>query len=85
MTAKLRKIMTRTLQVFILFLAVLFCGAGIFLSQLELDDYRQRLEQELSRALQQPVSIGSSTLAFENGIALQFNQLKIGPAEAPLV
>ncbi|SHJ88027.1 AsmA-like C-terminal region [Malonomonas rubra DSM 5091] len=84
MTAKLTKFITRALLALFVLLAVLVCGAVIFLSQLELDDYRHQLEQELSLALEQPVSIGSSKLAFEKGIALQFNQLRIGPKDALL-
>lgn len=56
----------------------------VFLSQLKLDDYRQSLEQQLSRTLNQPVTIGHSSLTYSHGLALELVQLQIGPDQAPL-
>lgn len=56
----------------------------LLIRQLDLDGYRQTLEEELSVALQQPVTIGRSSLAFKNGIALELRDLRIGPETALL-
>lgn len=71
------------------YLLLISCAAVItllivFLSQLELDDYRQSLEQQLSSALNQPVVIGHSSLTYNHGLALELDQLKVGPDQAPL-
>lgn len=85
MTAVFVKIIRRTLLLLLLLLLVLAVLGSIFISQLELDNYRHELERELSLALEQPVRIGSSKLAFKNGIALRFNRLQIGPEDQLLV
>ncbi len=78
------KITTRVFCFFLLFCAILATILIVFASQLDLDNYRQSLEQELSAALAQPVRIGHSSLTFNRGLAIEFRQLELGPAEAPL-
>ncbi|MFO7576975.1 MAG: AsmA-like C-terminal domain-containing protein [Pelovirga sp.] len=69
-------------------LALLCLGALLLLvliSRLKLDDYRHTLEQHLSAALQQPVTIGSGTMAFRQGLALELGQVTIGSGQPLLV
>jgi len=56
----------------------------IFSSQLDLNNYRLSLEQKISSALEQPVSIGHSSLTYNHGLALEFQQVQIGPDHAIL-
>lgn len=57
----------------------------IFISQLDLDDYLQTIEEELSESLKQPVAIGRIELGFERGLALELRNLRIGDPHDPLV
>jgi uncharacterized protein involved in outer membrane biogenesis len=84
MKSAIAKLLRRTLYFLVLLLAILVILGSIFLSQLNLDDYRHELEQELSLALEQPVQLGRSKLTFNKGIALRFQNLQIGPPEALL-
>jgi len=84
MTSSLAKFFRRSLYFLLLLIAVLVILGSIILSQLDLDDYRHELEIELSTALEQPVTIGRSKLTFNNGIALRFQDLRIGPEDALL-
>ena len=56
----------------------------VFLSQLDLENYRSSLEQQLGSALKQPVRIGHSALTYNRGLALELQQLQIGPDDAAL-
>ncbi len=84
MNSTVAKFFRRALYFLLLLIAVLVILGSIILSQLDLDDYRHELEIELSAALEQPVSIGRSKLTFNNGIALRFQDLQIGPKNALL-
>ncbi len=64
--------------------ALLLTGVLFYLSQLDLDDYRDSLEARLNSALNQPVKIGHSSLTFSRGLALSFDDVQIGPDEKPL-
>jgi len=64
--------------------AVAVFAVAIFISQLDLDDYRQELEQELSAILDLPVKIGRAALTYRQGIALDLDDLRIGSPETPL-
>ena len=68
----------------LLLFTVALTTLAIFISQLDLDDYRHELEQELSTILDQPVKIGTSSLTYRHGIALELTDLQIGLAAAPL-
>lgn len=84
MNSTIAKLSYRTIYCLLLLLAVSTILISIFLSQLELDNYRNELEQELSSALGQPVQIGYCSLTFANGIALRFQDMQIGSGETPL-
>ncbi|MEE4254352.1 MAG: AsmA-like C-terminal domain-containing protein [Desulfuromusa sp.] len=56
----------------------------VYLSQLDLNDYRHSLEQTMSSALKQQVQIGHSSLTFNRGLALALKDLQIGKNDAPL-
>jgi len=64
--------------------AMLLTGVLVYLSQLDLDDYRNSLESRLNSALNQPVKIGHSSLTFSRGLALSFEDVQIGSDEKPL-
>ena len=66
-------------------LAILVTGAVIWLSQFDLNQYRDTLEQQLSQVLEQPVQIGAVSLTFSSGLALEVEQLRIGDQEMPQV
>ncbi|WP_321392629.1 AsmA-like C-terminal domain-containing protein [uncultured Desulfuromusa sp.] len=65
-------------------LATFFALLIVYLSQLDLNDYRRSLEQTMSSALKQPVQIGHSSLTFNRGFALALKNLQIGNSRAPL-
>ncbi len=50
----------------------------LYVSRLELEEYRPTIEQRLSSALQQPVSIGSGSLKFRQGLTIELYQVEIG-------
>ena len=56
----------------------------VYLSQLDLNDYRHSLEQTMSSALKQQVRIGHSSLTFDRGLALALKDLQIGEDDPPL-
>ncbi len=68
----------------LLLCAILITLLLVFVSQLRLDDYRHTLEQRLSSALRQRVSIGQGSLTYSHGLALQLADVLIGPEAAPL-
>lgn len=68
----------------LIFFALLVAILVVFLSQLDLNNYRTTLEQRISSALDQPVQIGNSSLTFSHGLALSFDELQIGSDKAPL-
>ena len=84
MNSALAKIFRRLIYGLLLLSAILVILFSVFLSQFDLDDYRQELETTLAKALKQPVAIGYSKLTFNKGIALRFHDLRIGPETAPL-
>lgn len=84
MNRTVSKVFRRTIYLLLLLLAILVILGTIFFSQLDLDNYRYELERELSLALEQPVEIGRSKLTFNNGIALRFHNVTIGPQDARL-
>jgi hypothetical protein len=76
--------LTRIICYLLVSLATIFTLLMVFLSQLDLNDYRLSLEQQLSSALDQPVQIGHSSLTFNRGLALALKDLQIGPGHATL-
>ncbi len=77
----MRSIITTTTRVVITLLLIGLIGIALLLlyvSRLELDEYRHALEEQISSALQQPVSIGSGSLKFRQGLAIDLYQVEIG-------
>ena len=79
------KLSLRRLFYILIFCATLVTALIICLSQLDLDDYRHNLEQQLAKVLNQPVRMGKSSLTFSNGLALEVRDLEIGPVQEPVV
>ena len=69
----------------LILLATLVAALVIFLSQFELDDYRTSLEEKLAATLHQPVQIERISFTFNQGLALDLRNLRIGPADSVLV
>ena len=67
----------------LILLATIFALIIVYLSQLDLNDYRLSLERTISSALKQPVQIGHSSLTFNRGLALALKDLQIGDGQAP--
>lgn len=78
------RVLTRITCYLLILFAVIFTLLLIFLSQLDINDYRLSLERQLSSALNQPVQIGHSALTFSRGLALALDNLQIGPDHAIL-
>ena len=76
--------LVRIISYLLILLATISALFIVFLSQLDLNDYRLSLERQLSSALEQPVQIGHSSLTFNRGLALALKNLQIGADEAPL-
>jgi len=77
----MKKIIITALRVIITLLLIGLLGIALlllYLSRLELEEYRHNLEQQISSALQQPVSIGSGSLKFRHGLAIDLYQVEIG-------
>jgi uncharacterized protein involved in outer membrane biogenesis len=68
----------------LIFLATIVALLIVYLSQMDLNDYRLSLERTMSSALNQPVQIGHSSLTFDRGLALALKDLQIGDDHAPL-
>lgn len=78
-TGSIIKTITRSSLILLLLCALTITVMLYYFSHVELaDDYRYLIEQRLSSAFQLPVSIGSGTLAFHRGLALDLQQINIG-------
>ncbi len=78
------RVLIRTICYLLILFGTLAAILIVYLSQLDLNDYRRSLEQQLSSALEQPVQIGHSSLTFDRGLALALEDLQIGPDHAIL-
>ena len=78
------RILTRVVYTLLSLCAIIITFLFIFLNQLDLNNYRLSLEQKISSALKQPVRIGHSSLTYDQGLALEFQQVQIGPDHAVL-
>ncbi|MFK5926932.1 MAG: AsmA-like C-terminal domain-containing protein [Desulfuromusa sp.] len=78
------RILIRIIYSLLIVFATFFTLLIVFLSQLDLNDYRLSLEKQLTLALKQPVQIGHSSLTFNHGLALALKDLQIGSDRAPL-
>lgn len=85
MLFKSARILVRTFYILLIICATLMTALILFLSQINLDDYRLSLEKQLSSALNQPVTIGHGSLTYSRGLALELEQLQIGSAKLPQV
>ena len=75
----------RKIFYFIIILSfALAIGSVLVYKQIDLDDYRHHLEEQLGLSLGQPVSIGRGKLTFRDGLALDLRDLRIGQEDAPL-
>ena len=72
------QILTRAVYILLILCAITITLLTILFYQLDLNDYRSTLEQKLSSALKQPVQIGHSALTYNHGLAMEFQQVKIG-------
>ncbi|MCK5913152.1 MAG: AsmA family protein, partial [Desulfuromusa sp.] len=79
------RLLIRLICYLLILLATVTTVLIVFLSQLDINDYRLSLERQLSAALEQPVQIGHSSLTFGHGLALALEDLQIGPDHAILV
>lgn len=65
------------------YLLLLFFVAGattILIATFDLDHYRRQLEETLAATLKRPVTLGQARLSFDQGAALDFSRIDIGPA-----
>ncbi len=77
----MRSIITTATRVIITLLLIGLLGIALlllYISRLELEEYRHALEEQISSALQQPVNIGSGSLTFRQGLAIDLYQVEIG-------
>ena len=72
---------TRILFTLVLIILIAIALLLLYVSRLEFEEYRHTIEQRLSSALQQPVSIGSGSLKFRQGLIIELYQVKIGSDE----
>lgn len=73
------RVLIRTICYLLILFATIAAILIVYLSQLDLNDYRLSLGRQLSSALEQPVQIGHSALTFNRGLALALEDLQIGP------
>lgn len=85
MGIKSARILVRTFYVLLIVCATIITLLILLLSQINLDDYRQSLEKQLSSALNQAVTIGHGSLTYSHGLALELEQFQIGNGELPLL
>ncbi len=78
------RVLIRTICYLLILFATIVAILLVYLSQLDLNDYRLSLGRQLSTALGQPVQIGHSSLTFDRGLALALEDLQIGPDHAIL-
>ncbi|KIH77057.1 AsmA-like C-terminal region [Geoalkalibacter ferrihydriticus] len=72
------------LVVFGLLLLGMLAAVAVFVFTFDLNTYRERLEHELSRALQTSVTSSDARLTLHQGIALDFRQIRLGDEESNL-
>jgi uncharacterized protein involved in outer membrane biogenesis len=63
---------------FALLLCALLAAGSYWLLTLDLNQYRRQLEARFSQSLQRPVSLGAARLRIWQGLAVEFDQLRIG-------
>ncbi len=85
MLFKSARIMVRLFYALLITCATLVTLLILLLSLINLDDYRQSLEAQLSSTLNQPVSIAHGSLTYSNGLALELEQIQIGADEQPII
>ncbi|PLX85536.1 MAG: hypothetical protein C0618_10395 [Desulfuromonas sp.] len=56
--------------------------ASIFVSLIELEDVKNRLERELTLALDRPVTIGALNIAYQHGLAIDLQNFHIGQSDS---
>ena len=67
------------ISLYLLILVATITASGIvYISQIDLNDYRIYLENKLTATLNQPVHIGNCKLTFSRGIAIALDDLQIG-------
>jgi len=76
-SATLRFRIRISLYFLILFATITAVGV-VYISQIDLNDYRISLEQQLTSTLKQPVKIGNCNLTFSHGLAIALDNLQIG-------
>lgn len=69
-----------TLAFYLLLLLFAAGAAAIFIATFDLDHYRRQLEETLAATLERPVTLGQARLSFDQGAALDFSHIDIGPA-----
>ncbi|MBW6510172.1 MAG: AsmA-like C-terminal domain-containing protein [Desulfuromonadales bacterium] len=77
----MRSIITTTTRALLTLLLIGLFGIALlllYISRLEFEEYRHALEQQVSSALQQPVTIGSGSLKFRRGFIIDLYQVEIG-------
>ncbi len=84
MNRSVARFLIRSIYFLLILCATFIILLIVFLSQLDLNDYRLSLEQEIGSALKQPVRIGHSSLTYDQGLALELQQVQIGPDHAVL-
>ena len=72
------RILINLVWLLIALIIILTAVLGIVIWQFDLDDYTAKLSARMSDTLQQPVTIGSSRIAYSNGIAVELRQVNIG-------
>lgn len=85
MLLKSAQLVARILYALLILCVILVTATILFLSHIDLDDYRKSLEQQLSSALNQPVTIGRGSLTYSHGLALELEQFQIGAGNRPAV
>ena len=69
-----------TLAFYLLLLLLVTGTAAIYVATFDLDRYRRQLEETLAATLKRPVTLGQARLSFDQGAALDFSRIDIGPA-----
>ena len=80
--------MFRRRPILSIFLIILVAASGwlsYFFATFDLNSYRELVQRQLSETISQPVTLGTAHLSFKHGPALDFAQIRVGQADAPLL
>lgn len=75
--------MKKILIAFFIIILIATAALLVFVATFDANRYKSTVEEQISQAIGRPAEIGSLSLKFRNGLALQVDQFKLGQPQSP--